>query len=102
MSFDNCTQAYQAGRANIPQGDPAYAIKLDRDHDGVACEKPPANFRPAAGTQAGTSTSTGLPTAGQLPKTGPGTELGAAAAALLVLGVLTVALFRRRRTRFTV
>ncbi|TVS85777.1 excalibur calcium-binding domain-containing protein [Mycobacterium helveticum] len=36
--YRNCSQAHADGRYNIPQGDPAYTQKLDRDNDGLACE----------------------------------------------------------------
>lgn len=99
MTFDNCTAAYAAGRANIPKGDPAYAAKLDRDNDGVACENPPANFQPAPEAQTGTQTGTG--TSGKLPVTGPAAEVGAGGVILLTVGIIATLLVRRRRMRFT-
>ncbi|GAB3016512.1 excalibur calcium-binding domain-containing protein [Mycobacterium bourgelatii] len=36
--YKNCTEAHKDGRYNIPKDDPAYAPKLDRDKDGIACE----------------------------------------------------------------
>lgn len=36
--YDNCKEAAADGRYNIPQDDPAYRSKLDRDGDGIACE----------------------------------------------------------------
>lgn len=36
--YANCKEAAADGRYNIPRGDPAYAPKLDRDGDGIACE----------------------------------------------------------------
>ncbi len=36
--FKNCKAARAAGRSRIPIGDPAYAPRLDRDGDGIACE----------------------------------------------------------------
>lgn len=36
--YKNCSQAHADGRYNIPRGDAAYAPKLDRDNDGLACE----------------------------------------------------------------
>ena len=103
MSFDNCTEAYQAGRANIPQGDPDYAKKLDRDGDGVACDNPPPGFKPARETETstGTKVENGAGNGDQLPKTGPAAELGGAGAVLLAIGMIAAVLFRRRRTRFT-
>lgn len=37
-NFRNCTEAWENGVADIPRTSPAYADKLDRDHDGIACE----------------------------------------------------------------
>jgi Excalibur calcium-binding domain len=37
--FANCTQAAKAGMYNIPSTSPYYGPWLDRDHDGIACEK---------------------------------------------------------------
>lgn len=39
VSFANCTEARAAGYSNIRRGEPGYAPKLDRDGDGVACER---------------------------------------------------------------
>ncbi len=37
--FENCTAAFDAGVFNIKRSDKAYQNKLDRDNDGIACEK---------------------------------------------------------------
>ncbi len=37
--FENCTEAFEAGVFDIKRSDPAYQNKLDRDNDGIACEK---------------------------------------------------------------
>lgn len=37
-SFGSCAEARAAGAAPLYQGQPGYSSKLDRDHDGVACE----------------------------------------------------------------
>jgi len=37
--FENCDAAFDAGVFNIARTDAAYQDKLDRDNDGVACEK---------------------------------------------------------------
>ncbi|MBP2000665.1 hypothetical protein J2Z69_001696 [Paenibacillus shirakamiensis] len=39
LYFKNCTAAKNAGYFNILRGEPGYRATLDRDHDGVACEK---------------------------------------------------------------
>ena len=36
--FKNCTAARAAGYSDMLRGEPGYASKLDRDHDGIACE----------------------------------------------------------------
>lgn len=37
--YQNCTAAKAAGAAPLYRGQPGYSAKLDRDGDGVACEK---------------------------------------------------------------
>lgn len=37
--FRNCKAANAAGYWNIKRGTPAYHPRLDRDRDGVACER---------------------------------------------------------------
>ena len=37
--FENCTAAFEAGVFNIKRSDASYQSKLDRDSDGIACEK---------------------------------------------------------------
>lgn len=37
--FENCTEAFDAGVFNIKRSDKSYQSKLDRDNDGIACEK---------------------------------------------------------------
>lgn len=99
MTFANCTEAYAAGVANIKVGNPAYALKLDRDHDGVGCEQPPAGFH--ARHSAGTKVESGASVGTQLPQTGPAGEIGVLGGLMLLVGVVSVALVRRRRVRFT-
>lgn len=36
--YPNCAAVRAAGKAPLHQGQPGYSTKLDRDHDGVACE----------------------------------------------------------------
>ncbi len=38
--YDNCTEAHDDGRWDIPQGDDAYWEDGDRDGDGYACDSP--------------------------------------------------------------
>lgn len=38
-AFANCTEAFEAGVFDIRRSDPSYQQKLDRDNDGIACEK---------------------------------------------------------------
>lgn len=44
QAFKNCTEAYDHGHANIPEGSPYYADRLDRDRDGIGCDNPPDDF----------------------------------------------------------
>lgn len=37
--FENCTAAFEAGVFDIRRSDPSYEQKLDRDNDGIACER---------------------------------------------------------------
>lgn len=37
--FGNCTEARNKGYTNIRKGQPGYAGHLDRDKDGIACER---------------------------------------------------------------
>ena len=40
--YKNCTAAWNAGVAPLHEGDDGYeAPRLDRDSDGIACEKDP-------------------------------------------------------------
>jgi hypothetical protein len=39
QKFENCTQAFEAGVFNIKRSDASYQNKLDRDNDGIACER---------------------------------------------------------------
>jgi hypothetical protein len=36
--YANCAEARAAGVAPLHVGDPGYSSRLDRDHDGTACE----------------------------------------------------------------
>jgi hypothetical protein len=37
--YPNCKAVFAAGQSNIHRGEAGYRAPLDRDHDGVACEK---------------------------------------------------------------
>jgi len=37
--YANCSQARAAGAAPIRRGEPGYRPALDRDNDGIACER---------------------------------------------------------------
>ena len=37
--YPNCTAARREGKSNIRRGQPGYGRHLDRDGDGVACER---------------------------------------------------------------
>lgn len=37
--YANCSQARAAGAAPILRGEPGYRRALDRDNDGIACER---------------------------------------------------------------
>lgn len=37
--YRNCSEARAAGAAPLRRGDPGYASHLDRDNDGIACER---------------------------------------------------------------
>lgn len=39
LNFGSCADAKAAGYSHIPAGHPAYSSKLDRDGDGIACDK---------------------------------------------------------------
>ena len=38
IHFSSCKEAWANGYADIHEGESGYSAKLDRDHDGVACE----------------------------------------------------------------
>ena len=60
IHFSSCKEAWANGYADIHEGDPGYSAKLDRDHDGVACElknAPKGAFKAKQATVAQTDTS---------------------------------------------
>jgi uncharacterized protein YaiE (UPF0345 family) len=42
--FLDCSEAFGAGFANIPLGDPSYHKSMDRDDDGIACGSSDINY----------------------------------------------------------
>lgn len=38
-AYANCTAAREAGASNIRRGEPGYGPHLDRDNDGIGCER---------------------------------------------------------------
>ena len=63
IHFSSCMEAWANGYSDLHEGDPGYSAKLDRDHDGVACElknAPKGAFKAkqAATTQTDTSSAT--------------------------------------------
>jgi LPXTG-motif cell wall-anchored protein len=114
--FKNCSEAYAAGHSNIKEGDPHYGEHLDRDRDGVGCDKPPAGFVPADDKEAaggdeaagekersGTERPSAAEKSADLAETGgdDSTVYLAAGGAAVALagGGLLVASRRRRATR---
>jgi LPXTG-motif cell wall-anchored protein len=109
--FENCSEAYENGHANIPETSAHYGEHLDRDGDGIGCDKPPADFKPHEETESDTDTDTGNTgsTGSDSKEQGGGTDLaetggsnatpyiaaGGAAVVLLGGGVMIAA--RRRR-----
>ena len=60
IHFSSCKEAWANGYADIYEGEPGYSAKLDRDHDGVACElknAPKGAFKAKQSTAAQTDTS---------------------------------------------
>ena len=60
IHFSSCKEAWANGYSDIHEGEPGYSAKLDRDHDGVACElknAPKGAFKAKQATVAQTDTS---------------------------------------------
>jgi len=60
IHFSSCKKAWANGYSDIHEGEPGYSAKLDRDHDGVACElknAPKGAFKAKQSTVAQTNTS---------------------------------------------
>lgn len=98
MTYKNCTEAWKAGRSDIPKTDPAYALHLDGTHsartpnepDGIACEgkHAPSWFVPIKTFEKPKTNTNVAPKAqaikqDELALTGPGSNY-------LTLGILVV------------
>ena len=60
IHFSSCNEAWANGYSDLHEGDPGYSAKLDRDHDGVACElknAPKGAFKAKQATAAQTNTT---------------------------------------------
>ena len=60
IHFSSCKEAWANGYSDLHEGDPDYSAKLDRDHDGVACElknAPKGAFKAKQSTAAQTNTT---------------------------------------------
>ena len=60
IHFSSCMEAWANGYSDLHEGDPGYSAKLDRDHDGVACElknAPKGAFKAKQATVAQTNTT---------------------------------------------
>ena len=60
IHFSSCKEAWANGYTDIHEGEPGYSAKLDRDHDGVACElknAPKGAFKAKQSTAAQNNTS---------------------------------------------
>ena len=60
IHFSSCKEAWANGYSDIHEGEPGYSTKLDRDHDGIACElknAPKGAFKAKQSTVAQTNTS---------------------------------------------
>ena len=72
IHFSSCKEAWANGYSDLHEGDPGYSAKLDRDHDGVACElknAPEGAFKPRKSTEVKTNSSSAI-TSGWVQKDG--------------------------------
>ena len=72
IHFSSCKEAWANGYADIHKGEPGYSAKLDKDHDGVACElknAPEGAFKPRKLTEVKTNSSSAI-TSGWVQKDG--------------------------------
>ncbi|MGW0820064.1 LAETG motif-containing sortase-dependent surface protein [Streptomyces sp. NPDC002845] len=100
--FENCTEAYENGYSNIPEGDEHYGKHLDRDGDGIGCDQPPSDFVPADDETSGSgeADASGEQQGTDLAETGGSDATpylaGGGAAVLLAGGGVLIAARRRR------
>ena len=62
IHFSSCTEAWQNGYSDIHRGEAGYSSRLDRDNDGVACERskaPRGVFKPRQSNSQSRQTTSG-------------------------------------------
>ena len=72
IHFSSCKEAWAHGYSDMRKGEPGYSAKLDRDHDGVACElknAPQGAFKPRKSTEVKSNSSSTV-TSGWVQKDG--------------------------------
>ena len=72
IHFSSCKEAWARGYSDMREGEPGYSAKLDRDHDGVACElknAPQGAFKPRKSTEVKSNSSSAV-TSGWVQKDG--------------------------------
>ena len=72
IHFSSCKEAWAHGYSDMREGEPGYSAKLDRDHDGVACElknAPQGAFKPRKSTELKSNSSSAV-TSGWVQKDG--------------------------------
>ena len=72
VHFSSCKEAWAHGYSDMRQGEPGYSAKLDKDHDGIACElknAPEGAFKPRKSTEVKTNSSSTI-TSGWVQKDG--------------------------------
>ena len=72
IHFSSCKEAWAQGYSDMREGEPGYSAKLDRDHDGVACElknAPQGAFKPRKSTEVKSNSSSTV-TSGWVQKDG--------------------------------
>jgi len=72
IHFSSCKDAWAHGYSDMRQGEPGYSAKLDKDHDGVACElknAPEGAFKPRKSIEVKTNSSSAI-TSGWVQKDG--------------------------------